>query len=175
MMRNAHCNRARSLPAYRSAGPNASGRGFTLIELMIAVAVIGILAALAIPQVQAFSTRAKIAEGLVLLAPVKLAVTEYHATRGALPEATNWLTLLAELGLPVSATRGAAAGSYVKRIWWNNTEQEIRVRYGFEPIDDKALYLQAEISATGQFSWRCYAPDDDEGVPARYLPSSCRG
>lgn len=175
MIRNRPCGLGRSPRAGDHARAGAAAHGFTLIELMIVVAVIGILAALAIPQYQTFTTRAKVAEGLVLLAPVKLAVTEYHATRGELPDATNWLTLLRELGLPVSVTRGAAAGSHVKRIWWNNTEQEIRVRYGVAPIDDKVLYLQAEFGDASLAQWRCYAPDDDEGVPARYLPSSCRG
>lgn len=151
-----------------------SASGFTMIELMIVVAIVGILAAIAIPQYQSYTTRARITEGLVLLSPVKLAVVEYHATHGRLPAATNWLVLLRELGLPVSASSGAAAGTYVKRIWWNNTAQEIRIRYGFAPIDDKLLYLQASFNAEGRAAWRCYAPAGASGVPARYLPSTCR-
>jgi type IV pilus assembly protein PilA len=151
-----------------------AGGGFTLIELMIVVAIVGILAAIAIPQYQSYTTRARLTEGLVLLSPVKLAVVEYHATHGRLPTSSNWLTLLRELGLPVSATTGAAAGNYVKRIWWNNTAQEIRIRYGFDPIDDKLLYLQATFNAEGRATWRCYAPAGATGVPARYLPSTCR-
>ncbi|WP_296808971.1 pilin [Thiocapsa sp.] len=147
--------------------------GFTLIEVMIVVAILGILAALAVPQYQTFTTRAKISEGLVLLGPVKLAVAEYYASHGALPSATNWLTLLRELGLNANTATGAASGSYVKRIWWNNTEKEIRIRYGFDPVDDKVLYLKAVFSASGQAIWTCYAPGKD-GVPVRYLPSTCR-
>jgi type IV pilus assembly protein PilA len=151
--------------------------GFTLIELMIVVAVIGILAALSIPFYQSFTTRAKVSEGLVLLAPVKTAVVEYHATHGDLPAAGNWLSLLKELGLPVSAQSGAAAGSFVERIWWNGTENEIRIRYGVAPIDGKVLYLQADFDDSGPLAWRCYAPsdEDEDGVPVQYLPSSCRG
>ena len=148
--------------------------GFTLIEVMIVVAILGILAALAVPQYQTFITRAKIGEGLVLLGPVKLAVTEYHASHGRLPNATNWLTLLRELGLSVDTDTGAASGSSVKRIWWNNTEQEIRIRYGFDPIDDKLVALRADFTPSGHAIWTCYAPRTD-GVPVRYLPSTCRG
>ncbi|EGV18224.1 pilin [Thiocapsa marina] len=148
--------------------------GFTLIEVMVVVAILGILAALAVPQYRTFSTRAKISEGLVLLGPVKLAVSEYYASHGRLPTATNWLTLLRELGLNVDTVSGAASGIYVKRIWWNNTAREIRVRYGFAPIDDKLVALRADFTSNGQAIWTCFAPDTD-GVPFRYLPSTCRG
>ncbi|WP_373508313.1 pilin [Thiocapsa sp.] len=148
--------------------------GFTLIEVMIVVAILGILGALAVPQYQTFITRAKIGEGLVLLGPVKLAVTEYHASHGRLPNATNWLTLLRELGLSVDTDTGAASGSYVKRIWWNNTAREIRIRYGFDPVDDKVIYLRADFSPAGQAIWTCFAPGGNEGVPSKYLPGSCR-
>ena len=148
--------------------------GFTLIEAMIVVAVLGILAALTVPQYQTFSTRAKISEGLVLLGPVKLAVSEYYASHGRLPTATNWLTLLRELGLNVDTVTGAASGAFVKRIWWNNTAREIRVRYGFDPVNDKLVALRADFTPNGQAIWTCFAPDMD-GVPVRYLPSTCRG
>lgn len=149
-------------------------RGFSLIELMIVVAVVGILAAISGPAYQDFVTRAKVSEGLVLLAPVKNAVLEYQMVNGALPSSTNWLTLLQELGLPVSTTSGAASGQYVERIWWNSADKQIRIRYGMAPIEDKLLYLQADIGELGQMVWRCFAPSGIEGVPARYLPASCR-
>jgi len=161
------------MTAWRFRG--SGQRGFTLIELMIVVAIIALLAALSVPFYQSFTTRAKVSEGLVLLAPVKTAVVEYHAVHGGLPTSSNWLTLLRELGLPVSAEAGAASGGYVKRIWWNSAEREIRIRYGVAPIDDKVLYLQADIDGSSALAWRCYAPEDDDGVPREYLPSSCRG
>lgn len=149
--------------------------GFTLIEMMIVVAIIGILAALAIPQYLSFTTRAKIAEGLGLLAPVKLAVAEYFSIHGALPNETNWLALLKELGLSADMDSGAASGSHIKRIWWNNGERQIRIRYGVTPVNDKLLYLEADFDNAGAITWRCYAPLDSDGVRPQYLPASCSG
>ena len=59
--------------------------GFTLIELMIAVAIIGILVAVGIPQYQNYVARAQVAEGLSLASGAKTAVTEYRTTTGELP------------------------------------------------------------------------------------------
>lgn len=157
----------------RRRQPAASG-GFTLIELMIVLAIIGILAALAVPQYLSFSTRAKLAEGLVLVRPVQLAVVEYKTVNGELPNATNWLTLLRELGLPVSTATGAASGEYVERIWWNNTQREIRIRYKFFPVQGKVLYLRAEFLPSGAVYWECSTPNDSTAVPRRYLPAACR-
>lgn len=150
-----------------------SARGFSLIELLIVIAIVGVLAGLAIPAYRDHVTRAQVSEGLALIAPVKTAVAEYHAVHGHLPTASNWLTLLRELGLPVSTAHGAGSGTYVERIWWNQAAQQIRVRFKVPPIEGKRLALTADVSGSS-LRWRCASEKGAEGVPARFLPASCR-
>ena len=82
-------------------------QGFTLIELMIVVAIIGILAAIAIPAYQDYTIRAQVSEGLNLSAGAKAAISEFYMDRGTFPS-TN-----AEAGLSVNTT---IAGNYVDQV-----------------------------------------------------------
>lgn len=161
-MRAALCDRGRQI-------------GFTLIELMIGVAIVGVLAAIAVPLYRNYTQRAKVSEGLVLAQPLKQAVGMYYSIHGDLPnvDGNNWNNVLAALGMP-SGAAGAASGRYVKRIWWHNTRNEgaIYIRYAGGALDDKLLYLSA-VFGTSAITWRCKAPVSG-GVPADYLPASCR-
>ncbi|WP_123631860.1 pilin [Salinisphaera orenii] len=149
-------------------------RGFTLIELMIVLAVVGMLAALAIPGYRNYVTRARISEGLGLAQPVKYAVAEYYSAHGRLPDSSNWLTVLGMLGIDASSQYGAAEGEYTRRIWFysNADAPAIKIRYRGGAIDDRLVFLEARLNAGG-IRWTCSAPSS-EGVPERYLPASCR-
>ena len=161
-----------SRPA-REAHPQA---GFTLIELMIVVAIIGVLGAIAIPAYQNYVRRAQVSEGLALAQPLRRAVAEYYALNGRLPVVANnnWTNVLEALGVPNGSDSGAAEGRYVKRIWWHNNADEpaINIRYRNGALDDKLLRLKADFGGAA-IAWRCTAPAS-QGVPARYLPASCR-
>lgn len=142
-------------------------RGFTLIELMIVVAIIGILAAIAIPAYQDYTIRAQVAEGLNLAATAKTANWDFYTSHGHYPASA------ASMGLET------LSGNYVSSVTAANGL--ITITYGkaaANPIQNKTLYLSGTIGSGGSLVWKCTtAPGGTpaaNGVPAVYLPSSCR-
>jgi len=140
-------------------------QGFTLIELMIVVAIIGILAAIAIPAYQDYTIRAQVSEGLNLSGGAKAAVTEFYQDRGVLP-ATN---LLAGL-----AAAGEITGKYVAQV--TVTDGIIDVEYGVDAhavIDGMAIQLTPTTAAgVGSVQWSCASAATE--IENKHLPASCR-
>ena len=141
-------------------------QGFTLIELMIVVAIIGILAAIAIPAYQDYTIRAQVSEGLNLSGGAKAAVTEFYQDRGV------WPTDNTEAGLETSAN---IRGKYVASVAATaaGVNAIITVTYGF---DAHAIINGQNITLTstdnlGSVSWACLSG----GVIAdKHVPAACR-
>ncbi len=132
-------------------------KGFTLIELMIVVAIIGILAAIAIPAYQDYTIRAQVTEGLTLASDIKAGIAESVAQTGL------WPTTLAEAGLGSAAIGANKSGRYVESIDID-TAGTIQITYGRDAnarINSTSgsatsqLAIQPFVNANGDVVWRC--------------------
>ena len=143
-------------------------QGFTLIELMIVVAIIGILAAIAIPAYQDYTIRAQVSEGLNLAGGAKAAVTEYYQDSGELATTND------EAGLE---TNTEIQGKYVDQIGvggdGSGVDGEIEIQYGNSvnaTISGDTLLLTPDTTNSGSVVWTCTSPD----ISNKHLPASCR-
>jgi len=138
-------------------------QGFTLIELMIVVAIIGILAAIAIPAYQDYTIRAQVSEGLNLGGGAKTAVAEYFQDRGTWPLNNN------VAGLSPAAN---IRGKYVSQV--DVSANVITITYGMaahQTISGKTLALTA-ADATGSITWTCLSAS--AAIADKHLPAACR-
>jgi type IV pilus assembly protein PilA len=138
-------------------------KGFTLIELMIVVAIIGILAAVALPAYQDYTTRAKISELMLMASPAKLAVAETTSSTGALASVT-------------AANSGyifPGATKYVSSVSITDTTGLITVTSNIPNVAGVVVFKPTAVAGTGQLTWSCKAADGTTITP-KFLPSECR-
>ncbi len=136
-------------------------RGFTLIELMLVVGILGILGSLAVPVYHDYAIRSKVSEGLQLVTAAKLAVAETWNVEGTLPTSNT------DAGL---AAPDEISGDYVSSVAVDGSGAIVVTFSASEPaINGKTLSL-APDAGTGAISWSCVAST----LPTRYLPSQCR-
>lgn len=138
-------------------------KGFTLIELMIVVAIIGILAAIAIPAYQDYTARSQMSEAMSLASGVRTAVSETFQTTGDLP-ADN-----AAAGVSDAAQ---ITGTYVAQVAVDAGVITATLRTAApvnQPIRGATLILTPDTSSVGSVQWTCGG-----SVDAKYYPASCR-
>ena len=156
--------------------------GFTLIELMIVVAIIGILAAVALPAYQDYTVRAKVSEGAIAASAVKVGVTEMFANSGM----PGIVAYAAEVALAVGT--GEILTDKITGVTVNGGNGEISIlmagilqlggtnRLAFMPSIAGANISNA--NSTGSVVWHCSAtgaaPVSTTNIPAQFLPAECR-
>ena len=156
-------------------------RGFTLIELMIVIAIIGILAAIAIPAYQDYTIRSQVTEGVTLASGVQVATTDYYASNG------TWPTGMTGGGTALNYT-GAVTGNYVTAVA-TTAGGKILITYGNKAnaaIAAKNLEIYAATTAAGDIAWICGKAAVQTGstsaggaaadttITDKYLPKNCQ-
>ncbi len=142
-------------------------QGFTLIELMIVVAIIGILAAIAIPAYQDYTIRAKITEALTLASSAKTSVSEYYISLGSMP--------LDENAAGIDATGTVYATPVVQQMNYAQTSTSVGViTIAINDIGGATsagdTFTMTGSGTNAGVTWLCAAGSID----TKYLPASCR-
>lgn len=154
-------------------------KGFTLIELMIVIAIIGILAAIALPAYQDYTKRSKVTEGISLASGAKTTIAENHSN--AQQYSTGWTATTTPLvtALAIDDTNGAITITYGAAVEAGKT-LVLAPHAGGQALPDSSGGANSYTPAEGALEWECSAggkatiagPTGD--LNQRFAPSNCR-
>lgn len=150
-------------------------KGFTLIELMIVVAIIGILAAVALPAYQDYTVRAKVSEGLIAASAIKIGVTDVFADKG--------MAGIEAYATEIAADQGNLKTTLIDEIAVDDTTGTISITMNMPQLGtDNVLALVPKINndpisndnSTGSITWDCTTDNGTTSIPKKFLPANCR-
>jgi len=145
----------------KNAFRNLKQGGFTLIELMIVVAIIGVLASIAVPQYQNYTARAQASEGLSVTAGVRADIAEQYSLTGSMPAQAN---------IAISDSDSAIAGingRYVEKAEYNGTDTITITFKGTSALGANTMLLK---TTNPQEGWKCEAGTISEN----HVPAGCK-
>ena len=153
-------------------------QGFTLIELMIVVAIIGILAAVALPAYQDYTVRAKMSEVILAASACRTSITEVYQSGGSAAGQNNWgceVTVVGTGGSKYVATVKTDDVGIVTVQAQNIPQLGSNVTLSLAPLIAPNTVATTGNMGAALYGWRCGSTTDGTNVSAKYLPGSCRG
>jgi type IV pilus assembly protein PilA len=139
-------------------------KGFTLIELMIVIAIVGILAAVALPAYQDYTVRAKMSEPMALLAEAKTSIAEYYISNGAMPADEA-----------AAGVRTNIDTDIVASLNFDGDQITVTVKdIGGDTATNNTVQFSLKDTSSGTPEWSC-KPGATNGMQSKYLPANCRG
>lgn len=152
-------------------------KGFTLIELMIVIAIVGILAAIALPAYQDYTVRAKLSEPLAALAEAKTTLSEYYSSNARFPPdaSTAGINTNPDKNIVASITYVSSSSGLGARITAELQTDPLVIPGGGATV--YGFSLSSVTKTDGSVVWECKRTNPNAGataIDAKYLPSNCR-